>query len=66
MLSIVQQLNANNIPKPQEVRMAAGGGPVSSQQPSISNNNNNNVQGFTQEIDMNLLTNMPPIPEERT
>ena len=63
MLGIVQQLNANNIPKPQEVRMS-GGGAVSSQQPSISNNNNN-VQGFTQEIDMNLLTNMPPIPEER-
>ena len=61
MLGIVQQLNANNIPKPQEVRMA-GGGPVSSQQPPIVNND---VQGFTQEIDMNLLTNMPPIPEER-
>ena len=61
MLGIVQQLNANNIPKPQEVRMA-GGGPVSSQQPPIVNND---VQGFRQEIDMNLLTNMPPIPEER-
>lgn len=62
MLGIVQQLNANNIPKPQEVRMAGGSvNSVSQPPPTV----NDGVHGFTQEIDMNLLTNMPPIPEER-
>ena len=37
MLGIVQQLNANNIPKPQEVRMAGGSvNSVSQPQPTVN------------------------------
>ena len=55
MLGIVQQINANNMTIPQEVRIGGGG------------NAQQNVRGgsgvMQNDIDMSLLTHMPPIPE---
>ena len=75
MLGIVQQINSNQIPKPQDPRLsetgvtgfgAAVGGAVGGGNMNAPTNSSLNVQEFSQnEIDMNLLTNMPPIPEER-
>lgn len=63
MLGIVQQINANNMSMPQEVRMGGGGG---SMPPNVNetHNNNGDVSGVMQnDIDASLLTHMPPIPE---
>ena len=75
MLGIVQQINSNQIPKPQDHRLSETGitgfgapvsGAVGGGNMNVTTTSSPNVQEFSQnEIDMNLLTNMPPIPEER-
>ena len=63
MLGIVQQINANNMSMPPEVRMGGGGGSIP---PNVNetHNNNGSVTGVMQnDIDASLLTHMPPIPE---
>ena len=75
MLGIVQQINSNQMPKPQGPRLsetgitgfgAPVGGVVGGGNMNGTTTASPNVQEFSQnEIDMNLLTNMPPIPEER-
>ena len=65
MLGIVQQLNANNIPKPHPIPQ--GGGISLSENTIIADSLPPSDANLPQNnIDMNLLSNMPPIPEETT
>lgn len=65
MLGIVQQLNASNIPKPHPIPQ--GGGISLSENTIIADSLPPSDANLPQNgIDMNLLSNMPPIPEETT
>ena len=65
MLGIVQQLNSNNIPKPHPIPQ--GGGISLSENTIIADSLPPSDANLPQNgIDMNLLSNMPPIPEETT